>query len=109
MLAHPSGGGRAGPGGRGGDGGLAGRGGTHALEAGTDVRRPRPDGHPRRPGATGSPGRDGRARSAPPVFINVTPAEPMLAPAQIPPMDAVRSRDTRGGPIFTSPRGEKRP
>jgi hypothetical protein len=105
VLAHPSGGGRAG---RGGDGGLAGRGGTHVPEPGTDVSRPRPGGDPGRAGAAGVPGRDGRARPAPPVFVNERAAEPMAAPAQIPPPDEVRSRDTRHGSVFTSTTEEDR-
>ena len=56
------------------------------------------------PGADGPPGRDGRARPAPPVFINEHAATPMPAPAQFPPPDALRSRDTRRGAAFTSPR-----
>ena len=106
VLAHPSGGGRGGPGGRGGDGGKAGRGGAHAPEPGAaDVSRPRLDGRPGLPGADGLPGRDGRARPAPPVFVNERAVEPMPAPAQVPPPDAVWSLDTRRGAVFTSPIG----
>ncbi len=107
VLAHPSGGGRGAPGRPGGDGGMAGRGGAHAPEPGTDVSRPRPGGSPGCPGTDGLPGRDGRARPAPPVFVNERAVEPMRAPAQVPPTDAVRSRDKRRGAVFTSTRGEQ--
>ena len=103
VLAHPSGGGQGGPGGHGGDGGQVGRGGAHAPEPGADgVSRPLPDGCPGVPGADGLPGRDGRARPAPPVFVNERAVEPMPAPTQIPPQDAVRSLDPRRGAVFTS-------
>ena len=110
VLAHPSGGGRGGPGGRGGDGGLAGHSEAHAPEPGAaDVSRPRLGGRPGLPGANGLPGRDGRARPAPPVFVNERAVEPMPAPAQVPPPEAVRSLDTRRGAVFTSTtRGEGR-
>lgn len=107
VLTHPCGGGRGGPGGRGGDGGMAGRGGAHGAEPGTDVIRPRPGGSPGRPGTDGLPGRDGRVRPAPPVFVNERAIEPMRAPAQVPPADAVLSRDTRRGAVFTSTMGEQ--
>jgi hypothetical protein len=108
VLAHPCGGGRGGHGGDGGDGGMAGRGGAHAPEPGAaDVSRPRPGGRPGRSGADGLPGRDGRARPAPPVFVNERAAEPMPGPAQVPPTDAVRSRDMRRGTVFTSTMGEQ--
>jgi hypothetical protein len=108
VLAHPSGGGRGGLGGHGGDGGLAARGGAHAPEPGTDVSPPRLDGRPGLPGADGLPGCGGRARPAPPVFVNERAAVPMPAPAQIPSPDAVRSRDTRRGAVFTSTTEEDR-
>ncbi len=103
VLAHPSAGGRGGPGGRGGDGGGHGRGGAHAAEPGGAARRPAPGGRPSRTsrapaGADGARGRDGRARPAPPVFVNERPVEPMTTPAQVPPpARAVQSRDTRRG------------
>jgi len=110
VLAHPSGGGRGGPGGRGGAGGQAGHGGAPAPEPGAaEVTRPRPDGCPGRPGANGIPGRDGRVRPAPPVFVNERAVEPMAAPTQVPPPDAVWSLDTRRGAVFTSTRGEEGP
>jgi len=92
VLAHPSAGGRGGPGGRGGAGGRDGAGG----QAGR--------------GANGIAGRDGRARPAPPVFVNERAAEPMPAPTQVPQPDAVWSLDTRRGAVLTSStRGEERP
>jgi hypothetical protein len=103
VLAHPSGGGQGGPGGRGGAGGQAGRGGVQAPEPGAaEVSRARPDGRQGPSGANGLPGRDGRARSAPPVFVNERAVEPMPAPTQVPPPDAVWSLDTRRGAVFTS-------
>ena len=101
-------GGRGGSGGRGGAGGQAGAGGAHAPEPGAvGVSRPRPDGSPGLSGADGRPGHDGRARAAPPVFVNERAVEPMPAPTQVPPPDAVRSLDTRRGAVFTSTMGEE--
>jgi hypothetical protein len=108
VLAHPSGGGRGGRGGRGGAGGQGGAGGAHAPEPGAvGVSEPRPDGSPGLSGADGRPGRDGRARAAPPVFVNERAVEPMPAPTQVAPPDAVRSLDTRRGAVFTSTMGEE--
>ena len=101
VLAHPSGGGRGGPGGRGGAGGGRPR-RAHAAEPGAAASAGRGQtdvaGFPARTGSRG----DGRARPAPPVFVNERAVEPMPAPTQIPPPDAVRSRDTRRGAVLTS-------
>jgi hypothetical protein len=102
VLAHPAGGGRGSPGGCGGHRGRAGCGGAHTPEPGTGAGLPPPDGRPGLTGADGIAGRDGRARPAPPVFVNERAVEPMPGPAEIPPPDAVWSLDARRGGTFTS-------
>jgi len=93
VLSHPSPGGgggrggRGGLGGRGGRGGLGGSGGSPAGAAGTAGSD----------GADGAAGHDGRARPAPPVFVNERLAVPLPDPAAVRPAGTVTSRDTRRG------------
>jgi hypothetical protein len=82
--------------------GTAGRGGAHTPEPGSGAGLPRPDGRPGLAGADGISGRDGRARPAPPVFVNERAIEPMPGPAEIPPPDMVWSLAARRGGTFTS-------
>jgi hypothetical protein len=77
VLSHPSPGGRGGAAGRGGTGGEGGRAGAN--------------------GHDGTCGHDGRARPAPPVFVNERPVEPTPGAAAVRPPTEVTSRDTRRG------------
>jgi hypothetical protein len=115
VLAHPSAGGRGGSGGLGGPGGPPGRAGAKAPVPGIAVPGIPVPGTPApvtdnpvtddpvtddlaasgRDGAVGARAHDGRARSAPPVFVNERLAEPMPSPTAIRPPDPVRSLDTR--------------
>jgi hypothetical protein len=85
VLSHPSPGGRGGAGGLGGGAGCIGRPGTPAATPG----RPAPevprwcDLDPSAAGPDGEGGHDGRARPAPPVFVNERLIEPMPGPAAV--------------------------
>lgn len=110
VLSHPAPGGRGGSAGAGGADGTDGRQGNPASMPGTagpEGPRWRHRGSaaagPR--GRDGVAGHDGRARPAPPVFVNERLAEPLPGPAAIRPPAAVTSRDTRlGGTSTAEPR-----